>query len=165
MRDRRTTMGGRGARLALLAGLALAAGGCAVRGAPAAEGGDMGDEMAAGEGEGRRSVARVISRTRALQGGSASIHQEDGSSVMRIQVALQGPPGRSAYHWRVMTGTCGVASGALVGELRDYPVIQMQADGSARAVAVLPARQASTLSVRIYQPTSLQQHVACGDFR
>ena len=151
----------RGAALALLAALAIG-GGCATRGAAGAGGATGGAAAAAGE---QRTVARLVSRVRTLQNGLATLDHEPGSSVMTIAVALQGAPSTTLYGWRVTRGTCGVSAGALLGTLRDYPVLQVQADGSARAEALLPAERPSALSVRIYDGPELRQQVACGEFQ
>lgn len=155
--DRRST-GGRGAGLALLAALALT-GGCAMRGAEGAAGGDT----VAADGE-QRTVARIVSRIATLQNGLATLDHEPGSSVMTIAVALRGAPSTNVYGWRVTRGTCGVSTGTLLGTLRDYPVLQVQADGAVRGQALLPAERPSALSVRIYDGPDVRRQVACGEF-
>jgi superoxide dismutase, Cu-Zn family len=88
------------------------------------------------------------------------------ASLGRTAVTLQienATPG-ATYPWHVHQGKCG-SNGPIVGAASDYPQIEVDADGSERAVATLGVQldddQEYFVNVHL-SPTEMGVIVACG---
>ena len=152
-------------RALLLGALVLGAVACAARtpeaGAPGADAGG-----AAGAEDGGQRTARLVASQSPPIGGTASISPATGGGLF-AQIRLQGSPAANVAHpWRIFAGTCGVRGGTLLGSGVDYPIVQMQADGTGESQARLErVRMGGIMNVRVYASSSNSTVIACGDFR
>ena len=150
-------------RALLLGALVLGAAACAAR---TPEAGAPGADAGAGAEDGGQRTARLVASQSPPIGGTASISPATGGGLF-AQIRLQGSPAANVAHpWRIFAGTCGVRGGTLLGSGVDYPIVQMQADGTGESQARLErVRMGGIMNVRVYASSSNSTVIACGDFR
>jgi len=96
---------------------------------------------------------------------SRSVGIEGGSGTATASIDVQGATPGARHPWHVHTGTCATG-GPIVGEADDYPVLDVEADGTAEATAAIEAGMSdeARYHVNVHRsPSDLGTIIACGD--
>ena len=113
--------------------------------------------------------AQISSRAGASVTGSAnarSLGIGGGAGSSTASIALSNGTPTAVHPWHVHSGTCETG-GPIVGATGDYPLLEVAADGSARATASIGVGMSdeSRYHVNVHRSTGDLTVIACGDLR
>jgi len=112
--------------------------------------------------------AQLASRSGTSVTGSAtsrSVGIEGGGGTATASIEVRGATPGSRHPWHVHTGTCATG-GPFIGEADDYPILVIEADGTADATAAIEAGMSdeTRYHVNVHRSASdLGTIIACGD--
>jgi len=98
---------------------------------------------------------------------SRSVGIEGGSGTATANIEVRGATAGARHPWHVHSGTCATG-GPIVGEADDYPVLEIEADGTDEATAAIEAGMSDERSYHVNvhrSPSDLGTIIACGDLR
>lgn len=116
---------------------------------------------------GPRWSGALLPRGQPSISGNAVVSPASGTSETVAVISIQGPPSaRAVLPWGIYEGACG-SSGRVLGSAAAYPLIQMRADGTGQATAMLPIEvpTVGTYHARVQLAPPQAGVVACGELR
>ena len=114
--------------------------------------------------------AQLSSRAGTTVTGSAtsrSVGLGGGSGSSTASVEIRGAVAGADHPWHVHSGTCATG-GPIVGEANDYPMLEVEPDGTADATAAIGAgmSEEGSYHVNVHRSAAdMGTIVACGDLR